>query len=78
MISCFTPLSYRNKNFLVPVTNKQTKTQNLDFHIAVDVFYLIHLRRALVFAQRELTTGFFPVNQTIVKGLSGILEKKKN
>ena len=49
----------------------------LDLHIAVDEFYLIHLRRALVFAQRELPTSFFPENQTIVKGLSWILDKQK-
>ena len=30
----------------------------------------IYLRRALVFAQRELPTSFYPENQTIVKGLS--------
>ena len=46
-------------------------------HIAVDEFYLIHLRRAFVFAQRELPTSFFSENQTIVKGLSWILEKNK-
>ena len=30
----------------------------LDLHIAVDEFYLIHLRRALIFAQQKLLTIF--------------------
>ena len=47
----------------------------LDLHIAVDEFYFIHLRRALDLAQKELPISFFSENQTIVEGLSWILDK---
>ena len=43
----------------------------------MDKFYLFHLRRALIFAQRKLQTNFFHEKQSSGKSLSQILIKKK-
>ena len=47
----------------------------LDLHIAVEEFYLFHLRRASIFAQRKLQTSGFHEKQSIIRSLSRILDK---
>ena len=48
----------------------------MDLHIAVDKFYLFHLRRAYIFGQWKLQTSFFHEKQSSVKSLSQILNNK--